>query len=496
VSATPTAASLAAEVRAGRQDPVALAEAALARLRARNPALHAYLDEDAAFALERAAHVAGLVAAGKDPGRLAGVPVSLKDNIAVTGRTLTAGSRILQGYRAPYTSHVAERLLAEGAVLVGRTNLDEFAMGASTENSAYGPSRNPWDESRVPGGSSGGSASAVGAGIVTLALGSETGGSIRQPAALCGVTGFKPTYGAVSRHGLVAFGSSLDVIGPIAAHASDAALVHDILAGHDPRDATTWPGPRTPVSAAPTSLAGLRVAIPAEFIDGNVDAGVRERIEDALELLARAGARVTRLPPGLLAHMSHSIPVYYIVASSEACSNLARFDGIRYGPRESGDDLLATYERTRGRLFGPEVRRRIMLGTFALSSGYHDAWYKKALAVRRLIQKEFLALFEQHDLLVGPTSPFPAFPLGERASDPYAMYLCDLLTAPACLAGLPSVSVPCGLTGRAGEPGRLPVGLQICGRAGDDHGVLAAAVAFEAARGEPERAPHFGGGPP
>ncbi|HTE06373.1 MAG TPA: amidase family protein, partial [Planctomycetota bacterium] len=246
MSATPTAASLAAEVRAGRQDPVALAEAALARLRARNPALHAYLDEDAAFALERAAHVAGLVAAGKDPGRLAGVPVSLKDNIAVTGRTLTAGSRILQGYRAPYTSHVAERLLAEGAVLVGRTNLDEFAMGASTENSAYGPSRNPWDESRVPGGSSGGSASAVGAGIVTLALGSETGGSIRQPAALCGVTGFKPTYGAVSRHGLVAFGSSLDVIGPIAAHASDAALVHDILAGHDPRDATTWPGPRTP----------------------------------------------------------------------------------------------------------------------------------------------------------------------------------------------------------------------------------------------------------
>jgi aspartyl-tRNA(Asn)/glutamyl-tRNA(Gln) amidotransferase subunit A len=474
---------------------VALAEAALARLRARNPALHAYLDEDGEFALERARQVAAQVRAGKNPGRLAGVPVSLKDNIAVTGRTLTAGSRILAGYRAPYTSHVAERLLAEGAVLVGRTNLDEFAMGASTENSAYGPSHNPWDESRVPGGSSGGSASAVGAGIVSIALGSETGGSIRQPAALCGVTGFKPTYGAVSRYGLVAFGSSLDVIGPITAHAADAALVHDILAGHDPRDATTWPGPRTPAIAADGALpklAGLRVAIPAEFIDGNVDAGVRERIEDALELLARGGARVTRLPAGLLAHMSHSIPVYYIVASSEACSNLARFDGIRYGPREKGEELLETYERTRGRLFGPEVRRRIMLGTFALSSGYHDAWYKKALAVRRLIQKEFLALFEAHDLLVGPTSPFPAFKLGERSDDPYAMYLCDLLTAPACLAGLPSVSVPCGLTGKSGEPGRLPVGLQICGRAGDDHGVLAAAVAFEAARGEPERAPHFG----
>ncbi len=493
MTVTPTAADLAADVRAGRTDPVALAEAALTRLRGRNPALHAYLDEDGEYALERARHVAGLVREGRDPGRLAGVPVSIKDNIAVTGRTLTAGSRILSGYRAPYTSHAAERLLAEGAVLVGRTNLDEFAMGASTENSAYGATHNPWDLARVPGGSSGGSAAAVGAGIVPIALGSETGGSIRQPAALCGVSGFKPTYGAVSRFGLVAFGSSLDVIGPITAHASDAALVHDILAGHDPRDSTTWPGPRTPSTDAPTTLAGLRVAIPAEFLDDNVDGGVRERIEEALELFARGGAHVTRLPHGLLAHMSHSIPVYYIVASSEACSNLARFDGIRFGPREQGAELLDTYERTRGRLFGPEVRRRIMLGTFALSSGYYDAWYKKALSVRRLIQREFEALFERHDLLLGPTSPFPAFRLGERSSDPYAMYLCDLLTAPACLAGLPSISVPCGLTAAAGAAAPLPVGLQICGRAGEDHRVLAAAVAFEAARGEPERCPGFGG---
>jgi aspartyl-tRNA(Asn)/glutamyl-tRNA(Gln) amidotransferase subunit A len=492
VSATPTAAALAADVRAGRADAVALAQAALERLRARNPALHAYLDEDGAFALERAHHVAAEVRAGRDPGRLAGVPVSVKDNIAVAGRTLTAGSRILAGYRAPYTSHVAQRLLDEGAVLVGRTNLDEFAMGASTENSAFGPTRNPWDGERVPGGSSGGSAAAVGAGIVSIALGSETGGSIRQPAALCGVSGFKPSYGAVSRFGLVAFGSSLDVIGPITAHAADAALVHEVLAGHDPRDSTCTPGPRRPVPAAPASLDGLRVAIPAEFMDDSVDAGVRERIEDALQLMARGGAKLTRLPPGRLAHMAHSIPVYYIVASSEACSNLARFDGIRYGPREPGEDLLATYERTRGRLFGPEVRRRIMLGTFALSSGYYDAWYKKALAVRQLIAREFEALFADHDLLVGPTSPFPAFRVGERTADPYAMYLCDLLTAPACLAGLPSLSVPCGLTSVAGSALRLPVGLQICGAVGDDHRVLAAGVAFEAARGEPERAPGFG----
>jgi aspartyl-tRNA(Asn)/glutamyl-tRNA(Gln) amidotransferase subunit A len=498
-------------VRAGRLDPVALTEGALERLRERNGALHAYLDEDGAYALERARAVASDVRAGRDPGRLAGVPVSLKDNIALEGRTLTAGSRVLEGYRAPYTSHVARRLLEEGAVPLGRTNLDEFAMGASTENSAWGASRNPWDVRRVPGGSSGGSAAAVAAGIVPLALGSETGGSIRQPASLTGVTGFKPTYGAVSRHGLVAFGSSLDVIGPLAAHAADAALLHDVIAGHDARDGTTHPGPRASavdaLAAAPTP-AGLRIGVPEEFLDDSVDTGVRARVEEALELLGRHGAHVRRIPRGRLPSMHLAIPVYYIVASSEASSNLARFDGMRYGPREEDGDLLGTYARTRGSRFGAEVRRRIMLGTFALSAGYADAWYKKSLAVRRLIQRELVALLVEHDLLAGPVSPFPAFRIGERATDPYQMYLCDLFTAPACLAGLPSVSVPCGLTdgAAAGEPTgaavagaadeprpALPVGLQLTGRLGEDHRVLAAAAAFEALRGEPERCALFRG---
>jgi len=483
----------------------------LERLAPRNRALHAYLDVDAAAARAQAASVAGQVRAGRDPGRLAGVPVSIKDNIALTGATLTAGSRILEGYRAPYTSHVAERLLAEGAVPIGRTNLDEFAMGASTENSAWGPTRNPWDTTRVPGGSSGGSAAAVAAGIVPIALGSETGGSIRQPASLCGVTGYKPTYGAVSRYGLVAFGSSLDVIGPLAAHASDAALVHDVIAGHDPRDSTSVPGARASAVAAASAgpaavLKGLRIAVPAEFLDESVDPGVRAAVEESLELLGRSGALVRRLPKGSLPNMHHSIPVYYIVASSEACSNLSRFDGIRYGPRREGEDLLATYEGTRAELFGHEVRRRIMLGTFALSSGYYDAWYKKALAVRRLIQQELLAVLAEHELIAGPVSPFPAFALGERAADPYQMYLCDLFTAPVCLAGLPSISVPVGLTaGRArggtvapGAPAvpSLPVGLQLTGRLMDDHRVLAAGAALEAVRGDPERSPLYAGAAP
>lgn len=513
-----SAARIATGVRAGTLDAVAVTESVLERLGPRDRALHAYLDVDVEAARTRARGVAEQVRAGRDPGRLAGVPISLKDNIALTGATLTAGSRILEGYRAPYTSHVAERLLAEGAVPIGRTNLDEFAMGASTENSAWGATRNPWDTTRVPGGSSGGSAAAVAAGIVPIALGSETGGSIRQPAALCGVTGFKPTYGAVSRYGLVAFGSSLDVIGPLAAHASDAALVYDVIAGHDARDSTSVPGARASAVAASGTgggsgassasagavLKGQRIAVPAEFMDDSVDAGVRAAIEASLELLARAGASVRRLPRGSLPNMHHAIPVYYIVASSEACSNLSRFDGIRYGPRREGSDLLATYEDTRAALFGPEVRRRIMLGTFALSSGYYDAWYKKALAVRRLIQRELLAVLEDHDLIAGPISPFPAFALGERAADPYQMYLCDLLTAPVCLAGLPSISVPCGLTGGGASAkaaayatratsAPLPVGLQLTGRLMDDARVLAAGAAFEAVRGEPERSPLFAG---
>ena len=486
------AARLAQAIREGRRDPVEVAEEALAKAGSANPRLHAWLDLDPERALAAARSVRDTQRAGRDPGALAGVPIALKDNIALRGATLSAGSRILEGYRAPYDSHVVERLLAAGAVPLGRTNLDEFAMGASTENSAFGTSRNPWDPSRVPGGSSGGSAAAVASGVVAVALGSETGGSIRQPAALCGVTGFKPTYGAVSRHGLVAFGSSLDVIGPIAGDAEDAALVYDVIAGHDPRDSTCHPGPRGSAVDAPRRLAGLRVAVPGEFLDDSVQPGVRARLDEALEVLAHGGARITRLPRGRLPNMHRSIPVYYLVASSEASSNLSRFDGVRYGPRREGADLLSSYLETRGTLFGPEVRRRILLGTFALSAGYYDAWYKKALLVRRLIQREFAALLEEHDLVAGPTSPFPAFPIGTRSDDPYQMYLCDLLTAPACLAGLPSVSVPCGLTTEDGT--MLPVGLSLTGRLGEDHLVLAAGAAFEAARGEPERAPGWSGG--
>ncbi len=493
------AAALAAAVRRGAVDPVAVVEQALSAAEAANATLHAWLDLDRPAALARAAQIGALVRSGRDPGRLAGVPVTLKDNIALRGATLSAGSRILQGYRAPYDSHVAQRLVAEGAVPLGRANLDEFAMGASTENSAFGATANPWDPRRVPGGSSGGSAAAVACGAVPVALGSETGGSIRQPAALCGITGFKPTYGAVSRHGLVAFGSSLDVIGPLCADAADAALVHDVLSGHDPRDGSSTPGPRASALAAAAAgagaLRGLRIAVPGEFLDGSVDAGVRARIEEALALLSRGGARVEQLPVGRLPLMRHAIPVYYIVASCEASSNLARFDGLRYGPRVAGADLLATYAQTRGTLFGPEVRRRILLGTFALSAGYQDAWYKKALAVRRLIQRELLALLDEFDLIAGPVSPFTAFEAGARTDDPYQMYLCDLLTAPVCLAGLPSVSVPCGLAPAAdGTP--LPVGLQLSGALGADDRVLAAAAAFEALRGPPERCAGWRGAAP
>ncbi len=481
-----SAADIASRVRAGELDPIVVTEKALARFEERNPVVHAYLDLDREDALQRAAAVSERVSRGEDPGQLAGVPISLKDNIAVAGATLTAGSRILQGYRSPYDAHVTERLVAEGAVLFGRTNLDEFAMGASTENSGFAPSRNPWDRKRVPGGSSGGSAAAVGAGIVPVALGSETGGSIRQPAALCGVTGFKPTYGSVSRRGLVAFGSSLDQIGPLAATAEDAALVFDVITGHDPGDATTTTGKRPSAFLAPTSVEGLRIGIPEEFLDPSVDPHILAQVDQATDLLSEAGAITKVVPAGGLAHANLSIPVYYLVSSSEACSNLARFDGMRYGPRHDDGDLLDAYLATRAGHFGAEVQRRILLGTFALSAGYYDAWYKKALQVRRLVSDEFTTLFKEYDLLAGPTSPVGAFKLGERTDDPYAMYLCDLLTAPACLGGFPSVSVPCGLA-RKGPYKGLPVGLQLVGRPGEDHVVLAAARAFEAIRGEPER---------
>ena len=490
-----SAADIAARVRSGEYDPVDITEEALARLAARDPDLHACLDVDAERARVLAEQVGDRLRRGEDPGRLAGVPVSLKDNIAVEGATLTAGSRLLEGYRAPATSHVARRLLDEGAVLLGRTNLDEFAMGSSTEHSAFGPTRNPWDPERVPGGSSGGSAAAVAAGIVPVALGSETGGSIRQPAALCGVTGFKPSYGAVSRRGLLAFGSSLDQIGPLTANAEDAALVHDVLSGHDPGDATSRAGERLSALVERADLEGLRIGVPADALDDVVDKQVKERVNDALALLEDGGALVKGIPRERLPTLPHALSVYYLVACCEASSNLARFDGLRYGRRAGEAEAAATeldalLAETRGELLGPEVRRRILLGTFALSEGHAEAWHRQATQVRRLVRDELTALFEDVDLLAGPTSPVPAFQLGERSGDPRALAACDTLTAPACLAGLPSVSVPCGLVRRGGAKG-MPVGLCLTGPVGADHRVLAAARAFEAARGEPERSPLF-----
>ncbi|MFT7462803.1 MAG: aspartyl-tRNA(Asn)/glutamyl-tRNA(Gln) amidotransferase subunit A [Pseudohongiellaceae bacterium] len=471
-----SASSIAQQVRAGELDPLEIAESAMARLVARDPAIHAYLDRDFEFARQCAATVAEQLARHEDPGPLAGVPISLKDNLAVQGRTLTAGSRVLAEYRAPYSSTVAKRLLAAGAVLLGRTNLDEFAMGSSTEHSAFGPTANPWNTSRVPGGSSGGSAAAVAAGIVPVALGSETGGSIRQPASFCGVTGFKPTYGAVSRHGLVAFASSLDQLGPITAHAADSALVFDVIAGHDPRDATTYGGQRPSAVDADIKLNGLRIVFPDEFIDA--DSAVLAKVDEGLTLLESAGASIARIAPGRLTTLEHSLAVYSLVSACEASSNLARFHTGSQG----------------GQLFGHAVKRRILLGTFALSEGHSDAWYEQAIAVRKLLTAEFDELFQDYDLIATPTCPTGPFPFGEHTDDPYAMARCDVLTAPACLAGLPSISVPCGLA-KSGPDKGLPVGLCLTGPRGHDHRVLAAARAFEALRGAPERSPLFEGNP-
>jgi aspartyl-tRNA(Asn)/glutamyl-tRNA(Gln) amidotransferase subunit A len=367
---------------------------------------------------------------------------------------------------------VIERLHAAGAVIVGKTNCDEFAMGSSTENSAFGVTRNPWSPDRVPGGSSGGSAAAVAARQVPLALGSDTGGSIRQPAALCGVVGLKPTYGTVSRYGLIAFASSLDQIGPIATSVADAALALSVIAGHDPRDATSLPDAPSLATAA-GGLKGLRIGVPRSLVGEGVDADVRSAFDTAIDLLREHGAHIFDVE---LPHSAHAIPVYYLVATAEASSNLARYDGVRYGFRakDAGESLGEMYDRTREQGFGPEVKRRIMLGTYVLSAGYKDAYYLKAQQVRTLIRRDYDAAFERVDVIAMPTSPTPAFPLGERVSDPVRMYLADVFTVGANLAGVPAISVPCGLS-----PGRLPIGLQLTGPQLGDATVLRAAAAFE-----------------
>ncbi len=408
---------------------------------------------------------------------MAGVPIVLKDNLCTRGVPTTCSSKILEGWRPPYTATVVERVLAAGAVPVAKTNLDEFAMGSSTENSAFGPTRNPRDPSRVPGGSSGGSAAAVAAGYAPLGLGSDTGGSIRQPASLCGVVGVKPTYGLVSRYGLIAFASSLDQIGPFATTVADAALLLDTIAGHDPLDSTSIPSPYEPVGpAVERGVDGLRIAIVDELVEGEgFQPEVLAAVDDAARALEKAGATVDRVS---VPSARYGLSAYYVIAPAEASSNLARYDGVRYGLRVDGDDVAAMNARTRDAGFGPEVKRRIMLGTYALSAGYYDAFYGQAQRVRTLIIRDFASAYEQYDALLSPTSPTVAFELGAKSADPLAMYLSDVCTIPTNLAGHAAISVPYG----AGEGG-LPVGVQVLAPA------LGEPVMFRVARVLEESAP-------
>jgi aspartyl-tRNA(Asn)/glutamyl-tRNA(Gln) amidotransferase subunit A len=449
-----TALSCLNRLARGEVSAVALLDQCLAAVKARNGELNAFLHVDEAGARAQAEAIDQRRGRGEALGPLAGLPVALKDNLSTRGVPTTCASRILKGYLPPYDAHAVTRLRDAGAVIVGKTNLDEFAMGSSTENSAFGPTRNPIDPTRIPGGSSGGSACAVAAGMVPIALGSDTGGSVRQPAALCGVVGLKPSYGRVSRYGLVAFGSSLDVIGTLTRDVADAALMLGVIAGHDDRDSTSLPqAGEDYLSALQQPLEGLRVGVPREYFAAGLDAEVERAVRSALSAYERLGAKLVDVS---LPTSPHGLAVYYLVATAEASGNLARYDGVHYGARVKGADLLELYEKSRGSGFGPEVKRRIMLGTHALSSGYRDAYYLKALKVRRLIKADYDAAFQSCDVIAGPTSPTTAFPIGERTDDPLAMYLADIYTIGANLAGLPAVSLPCGKS-TAG----LPIGLQL-----------------------------------
>jgi aspartyl-tRNA(Asn)/glutamyl-tRNA(Gln) amidotransferase subunit A len=462
-------------IRRGELSAAEATETCLAAIERTDAKVRAFLSTDAAAARRRAQEIDRRLKAGETPGLLAGVPVAVKDNMCTAdGRPTTCASRILEGWKAPYNAHVVERLLAEGAVIIGKTNLDEFAMGSSTENSGFEATRNPWDLERVPGGSSGGSAAAVAARMVPVALGSDTGGSIRQPAALCGVVGLKPTYGRVSRYGLVAFASSLDQIGPFGRTVEDAALVLQATAGHDPRDSTSVAEPVPDYLARlEEPLDPLRIGVPKEFFGEGLDPEVEGAVREALGVYERLGATLVEL--SLPYATDYAIAAYYIVATSEASSNLARYDGVHYGYRSSDHaDMIDMYMRTRAQGFGDEVKRRIMLGTYALSAGYYDAYYKKAAKVRRLVREDYETAFREVDVVVGPTTPTAAFRLGEKTDDPMTMYLCDVYTVSCSLAAIAGISVPCGFT-KAG----LPVGLQILGNVFSEEKLLRVARMYE-----------------
>jgi aspartyl-tRNA(Asn)/glutamyl-tRNA(Gln) amidotransferase subunit A len=467
---------VARRVRSREVSAAEVTEAALARTAQVEPLISAYLELFEDEARQRASGIDARIAAGEDPGPLAGVPVALKDNLSLAGHRLTCASRILEGYVAPYTGTAVERLLAAGAVILGRTNMDEFAMGSSCENSAFQTTRNPWDLSKVPGGSSGGPAAAVAAGSVPLSFGSDTGGSIRQPAALSGVVGIKPTYGRVSRYGLVAFASSTDQIGPLTRNVRDAALALQVIAGPDPNDATCADRPvEDYLARIEEGIAGLKVGVIRDIDVAGLSPASARGWREGLAFLERAGAEIVEVS---VPSLGAAVAVYYVVAMSEASANLARFDGVRYGRRVSGegraDNLADLYVASRSEGFGPEVKRRIMLGTFALSSGYYEAYYGRARGVLERMRRELDAAFERADLLVTPTSPTSAFGIGERMDDPLAMYLSDIFTAPASLVGLPAFAVPTGL-----DDDGLPQSLQIMGRMFDEATVFRACRAVE-----------------
>ena len=452
--------------------PEALLEACLARIAALDGKVHAFLRLTEKEALAAARASGQRRAAGKPLSPLDGVPVALKDIFCMEGVETTCGSKILQGYLPPYDATVVRKLKAAGAVIVGKLNMDEFAMGSSTENSAFGPTMNPWDLSRTPGGSSGGSAAAVAARFVPGALGTDTGGSIRQPASLVGCAGLKPTYGRVSRFGVIAFASSLDQVGPFAQDVRGVALLLNAIAGHDPNDQTSSLRPVPDYAAAlKQGVRGLRIGVPREYFGEGLNPEVEKSVRAAIEKLRAGGCEVREIS---LPNSPHAIATYYIVATAEASSNLARYDGVRYGHRARAPQLLEMYEKTRAEGFGAEVKRRIMLGTYALSAGYYDAYYLRAQKVRALIRRDFDKAFAEVDAVISPTSPTTAFKLGEKLDDPLAMYLNDVYTVPANLAGLPGISVPCGLDSR-----RLPIGLQLIGRSFDEETLLRFAHAAE-----------------
>ena len=475
-----SASQIAGLVASGEASAVEIAQAHLDRIAAVDGELHAFLHVDADGALAAAKAVDERRAAGEALSPLAGVPLAMKDVVVTHGLPTTAGSKILEGWVPPYDATITRRIKDAGIVMLGKTNMDEFAMGSSTENSAYGPSHNPWDLARIPGGSSGGSSAAVAGYEAPLAIGTDTGGSIRQPAAVTGIVGHKPTYGGVSRYGLIAFSSSLDQAGPLGRTVLDAALLHEVIGGHDPCDSTSIAEPVPPVVAAAregarADLNGVRVGVVRELGGEGYQAGVLASFEAAVEVLRGLGATVVEVS---CPHFQYALPAYYLIAPSECSSNLARFDAVRYGLRVGDDGARALEDvmsLTREAGFGPEVKRRVMIGTYALSSGYYEAYYGQAQKVRTLITRDFAGAFEQADVLVSPTSPFVAFGIGERVDDPMAMYVNDLCTLPASLSGTPAISVPCGLSEN------LPVGLQVMAPALADDRCYRVGAAFEAA---------------